>query len=254
MAQAVGVLLKMHGREDGFCVHLAAFVGCTALNAMERCCSTLAQDALTKTIPIWAAVLNRAVAHVRQQQLAAQQPGSQPGGQVESSGEQQPSASAQQAGAQAQPTGNFSHSPALQPSGPSAQRLSSAPASPAASPRGLQLSVGGDASDTASDCRERHIPSSSFGGGSSCSSSDSGFGGSVAAIGKPPASPAAEERGVADGDGAGPAWDMELHLPLWIGGSERRQIEARLPGFVQQLLEVGIPLGSSLWQTALSCG
>ena len=42
-------------------------------------------------------------------------------------------------------------------------------------------------------------------------------------------------------DAAGPAWDTELHLPLWISGSERRQIEARLPGFVQQLLEVRDP-------------
>ena len=42
-------------------------------------------------------------------------------------------------------------------------------------------------------------------------------------------------------DAAGPAWDPELHLPLWISGSERRQIEARLPGFVQRLLDVRDP-------------
>lgn len=82
--------------------------------------------------------------------------------------------------------------------------------------------------------------------GSSCSS-DWG-GGSVAAVGKLPEGGAASGRSGprdgaasgrdADGSGAAAGWDTELHLPLWISASERRQIEARLPGFVQQLLEV----------------
>lgn len=35
-----------------------------------------------------------------------------------------------------------------------------------------------------------------------------------------------------------PEWDTQLHVPLWISGTEASQISARLDGWVQDLLQV----------------
>lgn len=40
-----------------------------------------------------------------------------------------------------------------------------------------------------------------------------------------------------------PSWDTSLHLPPWIASNERTQIEARLCGWTDQLLSVGVDLG-----------
>lgn len=97
------------------------------------------QDALTKTVPIWAAVVNRAVARLRARQAAA----------------------------------------------------------------------------------------GSSGGGSS--SSTAGGGGGKDGGGALASSEAVEQH----------SWDGDVHLPPWISGNEKHQIELRLEGWVDQLLEVG---------------
>jgi hypothetical protein len=50
-----------------------------------------------------------------------------------------------------------------------------------------------------------------------------------------------EQQEGAAADGAQPlAWDEDVHLPPWISNNERHQIEMRLEGWVDQLLEVRI--------------
>ncbi len=39
----------------------------------------------------------------------------------------------------------------------------------------------------------------------------------------------------------GAEWDTALHLPLWISGNERMQIEALLAGWTDDLMQVGFP-------------
>jgi tRNA A64-2'-O-ribosylphosphate transferase len=53
------------------------------------------------------------------------------------------------------------------------------------------------------------------------------------------------QQGCGGGSGASadrqgePAWDVDLHLPLWVAEQERQQIEAQLDGWVEKLLAVG---------------
>jgi tRNA A64-2'-O-ribosylphosphate transferase len=39
-------------------------------------------------------------------------------------------------------------------------------------------------------------------------------------------------------------WDTELHVPVWVSGSEAHQISARLDGWVQEVLHSGIDLSA----------
>ena len=41
-----------------------------------------------------------------------------------------------------------------------------------------------------------------------------------------------------DSEEGGAGWDTALHLPLWISGNERMQIEALLAGWTDDLMQV----------------
>lgn len=184
----------------------------TSLDELKR--DNPMQDSLTKTIPIWAAVLNRAVAQVRRQQWQQQQQASPPAAEPQSLEQPSPPTSAR---------------------GPQADGCASA--------------CGTERQDSAADWLQRPEDAASDCSGSteSCNSSSGGSwaGGSVAIIGKQPAVPGSSSSG---GGGAGAnaeaeagaddSWDTGVHLPLWISANERQQIEVLLPAFVQQLLEV----------------
>lgn len=129
---------------------------------MQSCDSvvSMVQDALTKTLPIWAAVVNQAVERIRRQQ--------------------QPSAAAS---AQQHSHGHASQvcsrDETAQPGPPPLQVSCSKEGTPSVSmPDPDTASIGCNASDARSEVSLRHS------GDSSCSSSDCG--GSIATVGKLP--------------------------------------------------------------------
>lgn len=214
--------------------------GCFIVDATRR--GKTFPDALTKTIPIWAAALNSAVAYVQDQQQAAT---------AAADAVQKPAQHSQQESRTPTQPPQDCPGKGQPPEDPQPSQAAAAPPPAPASPK-VSAAIRASAplpTAAGGHCRGEPAVSSC---GSSCSS-DWG-GGSVASICKPPGTGAVSGRSGAgegaasgrdaDAGGAAAGWDTELHLPLWISASERRQIEARLPGFVQQLLEVGVDIGA----------
>jgi Rit1 N-terminal domain len=124
----------------------------------------MVQDALTKTIPIWAAVVNQAVAQIRQQQQQQQQAAEAP-------------AQQHSQGLTSQPC---SRDNTAQPGPPRMQAPCNREGMPTVGmPNPVTASITCSASDARSDVSLRHS------GADSCSSSDCG--GSIATVGKLPA-------------------------------------------------------------------